>query len=207
MTLPFPALPDRFLPFLLAAFLLEVTPGPNMTYLALIAARHGRRSGFSTVAGVALGLGVIGLAAAYGVARLVAASAVLQAVLHAGGVLFMLFLAWEGWTGRGEEAGPSGEGRFLRRGFITNLLNPKAALFFVSILPTFVMPGPSAARDALVLTLTYVGVATGVHAAIVLLAGSFTRFMNQPKREQATRRALSLLLVGVAVWMAWSGGR
>ena len=61
------------LSFTLASLLIELTPGPNMTYLALVAAAEGRRAGFAAVAGVALGLAVIGLAAALGVAELVPA--------------------------------------------------------------------------------------------------------------------------------------
>ena len=55
-----------FLSFALACLLIELTPGPNMTYLALVSASDGRRAGFATVAGIALGLAVIGGIAAFG---------------------------------------------------------------------------------------------------------------------------------------------
>lgn len=200
-------LPHTILSFLLMALLVEVTPGPNMTYLALVAMRHGRRAGFATVAGVASGLAVIGLAASYGVAQIIQASPVLFETLRWCGVVYMAYLAYEGWTGGPAEsgdAGPDHHGRFFVRGFITNALNPKAALFYISILPTFVEPGPLATGQALVLTGAYVLVATGVHMAIVALAGSFTAFLTRPDRERATRRVLSLLLAGVALWFAWS---
>ena len=67
------ALPT-LLSFALASTLIELTPGPNMTYLALVSASEGRRVGFATVARIALGLAVIGLAAALGVAELINAS-------------------------------------------------------------------------------------------------------------------------------------
>ena len=60
--------------FLLTSLLIELTPGPNMTYLALVTARDGRRAGLATVAGVALGLAVVGAIAASGVASLIQAS-------------------------------------------------------------------------------------------------------------------------------------
>ena len=58
--------------FALTSLIVELTPGPNMAYLALIAATEGRRPGFAAVAGVALGLGVLGLAAGFGLATLIA---------------------------------------------------------------------------------------------------------------------------------------
>lgn len=86
------------LSFALTSFLIELTPGPNMTYLALVAARDGRRAGFATVAGVALGLSVVGIVAAFGVAELVQSSPLLYEGLRWAGVLFLLYLAWEGWS-------------------------------------------------------------------------------------------------------------
>src|SRR5262245_30210344 len=111
-----------------------------MTYLALVAARDGRRAGFATVAGVALGLAVVGAVAAFGVAGLVQSSRLLYEGLRWAGVLFLLYLAWEGWTaGSDVAAGHSGsEGRYFVRGLVTNLLNPKAAVFYVAVLPTFI---------------------------------------------------------------------
>ena len=84
---------------MLASFLIELTPGPNMTYLALVSASRGYRAGLMTVLGVASGLAAVGLVAAVGVAELVQTSALLYETLRWAGVVFMLYLAWEGWTG------------------------------------------------------------------------------------------------------------
>jgi len=119
------------LSFMLASFLIELTPGPNMTYLALVAASDGRKAGFATVTGVALGLTVIGLLAAFGVAELVQASRLAYDVLRWGGVLFLFYLAWDGWRQSAEPvAAPEHEGlvRYFTRGLVTNILNPKAAV-------------------------------------------------------------------------------
>lgn len=121
------------LSFAFASLIIELTPGPNMTYLALVAASDGRRAGFATVAGVALGLATIGLAAAFGVAQLVSASPIAYEILRWAGVLFLLYLAWDGWRGEGDvvAVASNSDGRYFRRGLITNLLNPKAAVFYV----------------------------------------------------------------------------
>ena len=135
-------LPTLFMPFLLASLLIELTPGPNMTYLALVSASEGRKAGFAMVAGIALGLATIVLVAAFGVTEIIRSSPAIYEAMRWAGVGFLLYLAWEGWTGGGEEAGTTGHtnGRYFVRGLVTNLLNPKAGIFYVSVLPTFIAP-------------------------------------------------------------------
>jgi threonine/homoserine/homoserine lactone efflux protein len=202
-------LPTLFMPFLLASLLIELTPGPNMTYLALVSASEGRKAGFAMVAGIALGLATIGLVAAFGVTEIIRSSPAIYEAMRWAGVGFLLYLAWEGWTGGGEEAGTTGHtnGRYFVRGLVTNLLNPKAGIFYVSVLPTFIAPEQPAARQGLVLTLTYVAVATAVHLAVVALAGGLEPMLNDPAREKPVRRALSAMLALVAIWFAWTTAR
>ena len=196
------------LSFGLASLLIELTPGPNMTYLALVAASEGRRAGFATVGGVALGLAAIGLAAAFGVAELVSASPLAYETLRWAGVAFLLYLAWDGWR---QEAGAvmteESSGRYFTRGLVTNILNPKAAVFYIAVLPTFLDPARPALPQTLALTTVYVGVATIVHAAIVVLAGTLEPVLNDPRRERIARRVLSALLALVALWFGWSTAR
>ncbi|MCB2134915.1 MAG: LysE family translocator [Rhodobacteraceae bacterium] len=193
--------------FVLTSAVIEMTPGPNMAYLAVVAAAEGRRPGYAAVAGVALGLAVVGLAAALGLAAIVSASPVLYQTLRWGGVTYLLWLAWEGWRGAEEavEHAPLGSslGRYFRRGLITNLLNPKAAVFYVAVLPEFVDPAGPVMTATVALSLIYVSVATAIHAAIVTLAGFARQFLEDPYRSMIARRALSLALAGIAVWFAW----
>ncbi|MEI4486149.1 LysE family translocator [Frigidibacter sp. MR17.14] len=193
--------PETLAAFVLASALIELTPGPNMAWLAVVAATEGRRPGFAAVAGVALGLGTIGLAAALGAAAIVTASPVLYHALGWGGVLYLLFLAWDGWRSAGDGVGDTrvSTARAFRRGLVTNLLNPKAAVFYLSVLPAF-LPGP---EGTLTLTAAYVAVATAIHAAIVALAGFARALLEDPVSEARARRLLSLSLVPVALWLAF----
>lgn len=202
-------LPTTTIPFLITALLIELTPGPNMTYLALVSASNGRRAGLATVAGIALGLAAIGLVAALGVTELIQSSAALYEMLRWAGVVFLLYLAWEGWVSGTDvvASSPPETGRYFTRGLITNLLNPKAGMFYVSVLPTFIDPNIPPASQAITLTILYVAVATLVHLLIVLLAGALEPFLNDSQRELVARRSLSLLLGAVAIWFAWTTAR
>ncbi|MGB7286074.1 MAG: LysE family translocator [Salaquimonas sp.] len=205
--LPFAAV----LSFAIASILIELTPGPNMTYLALVAASHGRRFGFAAVVGVALGLLIIGLAAGLGVTAIVQSSDILYEALRWAGVLYLLYLAFDGWRGEkaDEEDDPNKKlsmSTYFRRGLITNLLNPKAAGFYLTVLPTF-LPLDVKLSQSILLTMIYVVAATLIHLLIVILAGALEPLLNDPRREQIARRFLSLLLAAVAIWFAFETAR
>ncbi|KQU63964.1 lysine transporter LysE [Aminobacter sp. DSM 101952] len=195
--------------FALTSLIIELTPGPNMTYLALVSAGEGRRAGFATVAGIALGLAVVGVVAGLGVTELIHTSNLLYEGLRWSGVLFLLYLAYEGWRGPGDAAAESGDPgrRYFTRGLVTNLLNPKAAVFYVAVLPTFIVAERPVLAQTLTLTAIYVAVATVIHCLIVVLASQLEPLLNNPKVEKVARQALSALLAGVAIWFAFSTAR
>jgi len=198
--------PPSFAEFLIAAMVMEITPGPNMTWLALLSAREGRIAGFHAVAGIATGLTVLAIFAAIGAAALITTWPLLYTALRWGGVLFLLFLAWEAWIGEKDDANAVEPGRQFRRGLIVNLLNPKAAAVFIVMIPGFA--GSDAPAGALIaMTLTYLAIATLAHVLIVAFAGSFERALADPRRERIVRRIFALALAGVAIWFTFGTAR
>ncbi|MDO9411635.1 MAG: LysE family translocator [Pseudolabrys sp.] len=200
--------------FTLMALAIEVTPGPNMGYLAVLSLSRGWQVGVAAVAGVALGHAAYGLASALGVAALIDASPLLYEFLRWAGVAYMVWLAYEAWSSEAEtspdvtdEAGTRQVRRAFRHGLVTNLLNPKAAIFFVTVVPTFIQPGASVVTQTLILSGIFVVIATAVHLTIVLLAGRLQGFTNDPARRRPIRRALAIVLVCIAAWLAWSTAR
>ena len=200
--------PTVLLAFAGTATLIELTPGPNMVYLAVVAATQGRRLGYATVAGVALGLTLVGLAAALGLAAVISASPMLYQALRIGGVIYMLWLAWDAWRDADEPVQMVNSGIpaavYFRRGLVTNLLNPKAAVFYIAILPSFVSADAPVMPQTLALSLVFVCVATAIHAGIVTLAGAAQTLLQEQRRSMIIRRVLALALVGVALWFGWS---
>jgi threonine/homoserine/homoserine lactone efflux protein len=200
--------------FALTALIIEITPGPNMTYLAALSLSGGMRTGFAAVAGIALGLMTYGVVAALGLAAVIDSSPVLYGILRWGGVAYLLWLAWEAWSSERETSpdmtdGPDGEPWIaFRRGLITNLLNPKAAVFYVAVLPEFIRSGAgSVMSQTLALSVVYVAVATFIHSGIVLLAGTLQSKIATPSDRRTARRLLALALVVIAIWFAFSTGR
>src|SRR6478735_12282605 len=188
--------------FLLAVLLLELTPGPNMAYLATLALSRGRTAGLIATAGIASGLAVHALVAGLGAGVLIQQYPLLYDVLRWSGVGYLLYLAWEGWrnekeispkrTDLGIMAGP-----LFLRGFLSNVFNPKSILFFVSVLPTFLGTGPTAPSlptQMAVFGTLYVGIATAVHGTIVALAAQLRPWLVAGPRQQTMRRALSVVL-------------
>ena len=82
-------------PFLMTALMIELTPGPNMTYLAVVSLGEGKRAGLFAVAGVALGLLISGLVAALGLAAVISESPFLFQLLRWGGVFYLIWLAYQ----------------------------------------------------------------------------------------------------------------
>lgn len=195
--------------FIATCLVVELTPGPNMGYLAVLSATAGRRAGFAATIGVALGLLVVGIAAALGLAAAISASPLLYQVLRWGGILYFLWLAWDGWkvdseTSPGATGDLATDAKYFSRGLITNILNPKAAVFYIAVLPSFVEPARPVLGQTVALSIVYVSVATAIHATIVVLAATTRRFLKQDKRRQFVRRLMSLVLVAIAVWFGWS---
>ena len=95
-----------FAEFLVAAIVMEITPGPNMTWLALLSAREGRMAGLQAVAGIATGLTLLAVIAATGAAALISAWPPVYEALRWAGVIFLLYLAWETWVGEKQTGKP-----------------------------------------------------------------------------------------------------
>ena len=203
--------PALFLSFIITCLIIESTPGPNMAYLAIVSASDGRRSGFATTAGIALGLFAVGIIAALGVSAIISNSPFMYHALRMAGICYLFWLAWDGWkpeteTSPGKINGAYRNKKFFVRGLVTNLLNPKAAVFYVAILPRFLSSVPLAMLHSIFLTLTYVTIATAIHCLIVMLAGAMHDFLKNNKKRLIVRRGLSIALAFIAIWFAWKTG-
>ncbi len=189
--------------FALAVLLIELTPGPNMAWLAGLAATEGRRRGLAAVAGVALGLSANGVLAALGLAALLQAAPQLWIWLRLAGAAMMVWLAVETWRGAGKRRDATQADGSARRAFATgaliNLLNPKAYIFFLVVAPQFMGGARLDLAGALLLAVVSVTIATAIHVAIVLAGSAAHAWLNDPRRTVIVRRSFAVVMMGVAV--------
>ncbi|MEV6445500.1 LysE family translocator [Amycolatopsis sp. NPDC051716] len=190
-----------------------IVPGPDWV-VVLRASARARRYGFLAAAGVQCGLCVHMAAAALGVSTALLHSPVLFTILKLVGAAYLVFLGaqalWQSWRrrrGDEDEAEPPPEEpaagltpvRVFRQAFLSNVLNPKAALFFVSVLPQFLDPqGPAAAQ---VLVLGSLDIALGLlwWALFVLLTARLSGLMRRSGPRKALDRVTGTALVGLGV--------
>ena len=177
-----------------------------MAWLIVTSASKGKRPGFAAVSGIALGLAIIGAAAAAGLAQLATASPIVFDILAYAGVIYLLWLAVTAWRDasmRGKDFGPGTQPlwSWFRHGLSLNLLNPKAMVFFISVLPTFVVGGGSTTSQLVALTATYVTIATVIHAGLVAVAGHAHNWLVQGSRAETAGRTSAVMLVCTALWL------
>lgn len=184
-----------------------------MGYLAIVSATTGKPAGLATVAGVALGLLIIGITAALGLSAVIANSKFLYETLRWAGIFYLLWLAWESWNTpisklnqqeQNSEILDKNNSKYFIRGLITNLLNPKAGVFYVAVLPGFVSSTIHVTGQLLTLSIVYVAIATIIHLTIVMLASSARSFLDSTEKRLFVRRTLSLMLAAIAIWFGWS---
>lgn len=195
---------ELFMPFLVMTMLIELTPGPNMAWLALTSASEGKRSGFAAVAGIALGLAILAAVSAIGLAELATRSPALFSLLRYAGVGYLLWLAWTTWAGKDEPISDSisnkALGAWFRHGLLLNVLNPKAAVFFITVLPAYIMQNAPVAPQTALLSASYVAIATFVHLVIVALAAQAHGWISTGNRTRIVRRVFAVLLTAIAIW-------
>jgi threonine/homoserine/homoserine lactone efflux protein len=202
--------PAVLIPFLITVALVELTPGPNMAYLGLVSTRLGRAAGLATVAGVTLGLSVYMLASVAGLAEVAAAQPWAYHALRWAGVGYLVWLAYDTWRVEAPAMAPDGAakrtlGRLLFRGFLTNVLNPKNAVFYVSLLPSFTRPERGGvALQSLTLGCIHLTVALIIHLAIVLGASAARPTVVSEAGTRRMRNVFAVGLLAVAAWVAWS---
>lgn len=192
-----------------------LTPGPNMIYLISRSICQGRAAGLISLGGVALGFVFYMLCAALGITALVMAVPYAYDALRIGGALYLFYLAWQAVKPGGRspfqvrDLPMDSPKKLFTMGFITNLLNPKIAVMYLSLLPQFISPEHgSVLMQSLVLGSTQIVVSVSVNALIAILAGSIaTLLAAHPTWQTAQRWLMGTVLAGLAARMLMEGRR
>ncbi|ADD44485.1 LysE family translocator [Stackebrandtia nassauensis] len=207
-----------FLSFLVFAFLLALSPGPDTAVVLKNSLTGGRRLGFGASVGITLGNVVHGTSAVFGVGLLLVQWRPVFEAIRWAGIAYLVYLgvqalrsAWRGGYLDGEAAG---DGRARRRGavaragvqgFLSNITNPKAFAFYLSVLPQFMAGGDGSVGT--LLGLAYTHAAVTLLWLLVLVAG--LHLVRDWLRRRVVRRAMDAVtgtaLLGFGVKLAADG--
>lgn len=163
--------------FAVTTLILTASPGPGVFYVWARALSQGRRAGFASMFGIEFGEVMWLAATAAGLAALLATSSGILTFLRFGGAAYLVFLGIQRWRSVEpfEAPPPAPARRLFVQGFITQLLNPKVAVFFTAFLPAFISPASPIAPQVAVLGCVYVAVALCVDTSYVLGAAALSR--------------------------------
>ncbi|PRW70356.1 lysine transporter LysE [Pseudomonas fluorescens] len=191
-----------------------LTPGPNMIYLISRSICQGRTAGLISLGGVALGFMVYMVCAALGITALVMAVPFAYDALRLGGALYLVYLAWQAVKPGGRspfqvrDLPKNSPRKLVTMGLVTNLLNPKVAVMYLSLLPQFIDPNGhgSVLVQSLALGSLQIVISVSVNAVIACMAGSIAVFfVTRPGWQVLQRWLMGSVLMGLAVRMAVEG--
>ena len=205
----------KLLTFGLVSLGMALTPGPNMLYLVSRSICQGRTAGLISLGGVALGFVFYMLSAALGITALLLAVPFAYDALRFGGALYMLWLAWQAVKPGGRspfqvrDLPADSPRKLFAMGFVTNLLNPKIAVLYLSLLPQFIDPQHgNVLEQSLVLGSVQIAFSLTVNAMVAMMAGSIAVFLaKRPAWILAQRWLMGTVLAGLAVRMATEARR
>jgi threonine/homoserine/homoserine lactone efflux protein len=196
--------------FALAALIMVLTPGPNMVYLISRSLCQGHRAGVTSLFGVATGFLVHMFAAAAGLTVVFLAIPLAYDLLRWLGAAYLLWLAWQALRPgarspfEARDLPADSPARLFFMGFMTSALNPKIAVFYLSVFPQFVRPElGSVFAQSLWLGLTQIAISFSVNLLIILSAARLAAwFSRNPLWLGLQRRLMGLVLGGLAVRLA-----
>lgn len=199
-----------WLAFVALCTAMVLSPGPNMMYLVSRSICQGSRAGLVSLGGVALGFVVWMLLAAFGITAMLGAVPYAYDALRIAGATYLGWLAWTTLKPGGRspfqvrELPHDSTRRLFTMGFVTNLLNPKAAVLYLSLLPQFIDPSRgSVLLQGLTLGATQIAISVIGNGVIALCAGRVASFlMRRPRWARIQHWIMGTVLGGLALRMA-----
>jgi threonine/homoserine/homoserine lactone efflux protein len=191
--------------------LATMSPGPDFVIVTRNAVQSGRRAGMACAAGIASGLFAWAVVAALGVAGLLAASAAAFTVVKLAGAAYLVLLGIRallaarrgGYETPAPDAAPRPGGVLAayRQGLVTNLLNPKVAVFFTALLPQFLPPTATVA-DHLLLATVAAAVSLTWFVLLTTVASALRRFLTATRVRRTIDAVMGTLLVTLGLRIA-----
>jgi threonine/homoserine/homoserine lactone efflux protein len=196
-----------FIAFLSASILLAVMPGPGIMYVLTRSLAGGRREGILSSLGTLAGGFVHAIAAGLGLSVVLATSAVAYQAVRWSGALYLVYLGIRMFRSAGQSEAVAGEapaGNPFTQGIVTEVLNPKTALFFLSFIPQFVNAKAGAVFGQFLLlgTITVI-LNTSIDLLVAMFAGPIGQKLLASRRARKNQqRTTGVLMIGLGVYVA-----
>lgn len=201
-----------FVEFLAAAGVLAVltmVPGPDMAVVTKRAVACGWRDGLRTVGGITAGLLAWGVLTVVGLAATLAASATAYTAVKLAGAAYLTFLGVQALVqsrrhraGASEPGRPAPQGSPWRTGFVSNVFNPKIAVFYTGLLPTLAPSGLAPHTGMVLLVLLHAALSLGWLGGYVLVLAKARAFFERPAVRRAMDRVTGVVLIGFGIKVA-----
>lgn len=197
----------RLIAFAIISLGMVLTPGPNMIYLVSRSICQGRIAGLISLGGVALGFVFYMICAAFGITAMVMAVPYAYDTLRIAGAIYLLWLAWQAVRPGGKspfmvrELSNDSPKKLFMMGFLTNILNPKIAVMYLSLLPQFISPEHgNVLTQSFILGITQITISISVNAIIALSAGTIAYFLaKSPSFIWVQRVVMGGVLAALAI--------
>jgi len=201
--------PTKFALFIGVSWALIIAPGPDMLYVITRGMAHGRRAGMLSAIGVICGILVHTTAAAFGLSLLIQTSAFAFLVVKAAGAVYLLYLGFKTWRAKSAfhlqtSASSAKSSALFWQGVLSNVLNPKIAIFFLAFLPQFVDKGSShVAVQMVILGLTFAFFGLCFLLLVGYSSGTIGRWLiDRPRYAQFFQRLAGGILIGLGIRLA-----
>lgn len=199
--------------FIAASGLLTITPGVDTVMVLRTSTSDGPRGGSAASLGICLGLLVWGMSAAFGLTALLAASELVFTIVKWAGAVYLIYLGARlllkprkylatAQAAAGSTTVSRGNRGWFQRGFLSNILNPKVGVFYVTFLPQFIPHGVNVAAYSLLLAGIHVLLTLAWFSLLIALTVPLGRFLSEPRVVRNLDRAAGCVFVGFGLKLA-----
>ncbi|MFD9625291.1 LysE family translocator [Peribacillus muralis] len=203
---------ENFYFFVLMCILLILLPGPDTAIATRNTVTDGTKGGFKTMLGTCCALLIHTSAAVFGLSAIIVKSALVFSVFKYVGAIYLVYLGIKTLWGLKNNQAASAEGAPIKskyenqscfkQGFLTNLLNPKVAVFFLTFLPQFVDPGNTTFLPFLIMGITYTVLTALWFIFYIYLLNQISAFMKRPRTQAIFEGVTGMVLIGFGIKLA-----